>query len=168
MKPLSAPWPLRSPAPKLSSFPENPHVRPPSYSLLGVMIGIRLLYRLVQELKPVLTPAFPTSEKGPSGKPTTGSANIYLDDRSIDEVMSTPSLDDAPVIPAEEDEGTALDIPALPDTIRQSRNCTLCLEERTNSCVTECGHLFCWNCIVGWGREKASFTFIGAQARAIG
>ncbi|CAA7260009.1 unnamed protein product [Cyclocybe aegerita] len=30
----------------LSSVPEDPHTRPPSYSLLGIMIAVRLLHRL--------------------------------------------------------------------------------------------------------------------------
>lgn len=36
--------------------------------------------------------------------------------------------------------------------------CTLCMEKREpekgTSAVTECGHVFCWDCIVGWAREK--------------
>lgn len=93
--------------------------------------------------------------------------NAFLDDRPISQVMKAVNLDDAPVIPAEEDVGTVLDVAAIPDDLRQSRNCTLCLEERTDSCVTECGHLFCWNCIVGWGREKVRteyFRYHGSLA----
>lgn len=36
--------------------------------------------------------------------------------------------------------------------------CTLCMDRRTpeagNSAVTECGHVFCWDCITGWMKEK--------------
>lgn len=36
--------------------------------------------------------------------------------------------------------------------------CTLCMDRRTpetgNSAVTECGHVFCWDCITGWANEK--------------
>lgn len=36
--------------------------------------------------------------------------------------------------------------------------CTLCMEQREpqrgTSAVTECGHVFCWDCIYGWTREK--------------
>jgi peroxin-10 len=57
-------------------------------------------------------------------------------------------------IPAEEDEHTILHVPSLSPDERAARRCTLCLEERTSSCATECGHLFCWSCVMGWGREK--------------
>ncbi|KAG2023186.1 hypothetical protein CC2G_000869 [Coprinopsis cinerea AmutBmut pab1-1] len=132
----------------LSSLPENPHTRPPSYSLLGVMIGARLLYRLVQALQPVTPEAKPTKATGGAASDT------FLDDRSIETVIRMQNVEDQPLIDAEDDEGTVLDIAAIPSQTRQSRSCTLCLEERTNSSLTECGHLFCWNCIVGWGREK--------------
>ncbi|WFD43332.1 peroxisome biogenesis factor 10 [Malassezia psittaci] len=36
--------------------------------------------------------------------------------------------------------------------------CTLCMDRRTpeagNSAVTECGHVFCWDCITNWVKEK--------------
>ncbi|KAF2099012.1 hypothetical protein NA57DRAFT_39411 [Rhizodiscina lignyota] len=37
---------------------------------------------------------------------------------------------------------------------RQARKCTLCLEELKDPSVTTCGHVFCWNCIGDWVREK--------------
>ena len=119
------------------------------------MIGLRLLYRLVEALRPP-----------PDSKPkdVAGGSESFLDDRSIESIIQTQNLDELPLRDAEDDEGTALDVAAIPPEGRQSRNCTLCLEERTDSCVTECGHLFCWNCIVGWGREKVS---VGSTGRLI-
>uniref|UniRef100_U5EZB7 RING-type E3 ubiquitin transferase n=1 Tax=Corethrella appendiculata TaxID=1370023 RepID=U5EZB7_9DIPT len=35
-----------------------------------------------------------------------------------------------------------------------SRTCTLCMEPLTDITVTECGHLFCWFCILNWLDEK--------------
>jgi peroxin-10 len=32
--------------------------------------------------------------------------------------------------------------------------CALCLAGRSKPTVTECGHLYCWNCICSWCTEK--------------
>ena len=40
----------------------------------------------------------------------------------------------------------------MPST--QQRKCTLCLEPMRDPSVTNCGHVFCWECIVDWCREK--------------
>ncbi|KAH8905385.1 hypothetical protein BR93DRAFT_915512 [Coniochaeta sp. PMI_546] len=37
---------------------------------------------------------------------------------------------------------------------RQQRNCTLCLEGLKDPAATQCGHVFCWQCIGDWVREK--------------
>jgi peroxin-10 len=135
----------------MSSIPENPHARPPSYSLLGILIAIRLLHRLVTFLRSRSQAA---SEKF-SGKRSLDSTNeMFVDDRPISTLLGV-SASESDVKPAEEDENTILDITSIPPRQRAGRTCTLCLEERTDSCATECGHLFCWGCIVGWGREKA-------------
>lgn len=36
----------------------------------------------------------------------------------------------------------------------QNRKCTLCLEGLKDPSVTSCGHVFCWECIGDWVREK--------------
>jgi peroxin-10 len=82
------------------------------------------------------------------------SRETFLDDRLISSFLGPENPEGQPAKPAEEDERTMLDVTSIPDAFRAARNCTLCLEERTDSCSTECGHLFCWSCIVGWGREK--------------
>ncbi len=139
---------------QLSSIPENPHVRPPSYSLLGVLLGIRLLHRLVPYIQSRREEASSPSDmqRRLSDQQGVGS-ELFIDGEAVSDLLD---LDPAtePTRSAEEDERTILDVAVIPDAVRAGRNCTLCLEERTDSCSTECGHLFCWNCIVGWGREK--------------
>lgn len=136
---------------QISSFREDPHTRPPSYSLLGILIGVRLLYRLKQNLPSLASPRVANVNVE-----TQENQDIFLDENRISSFLTREHPESEPARPAEEDERTALDIAAIPSELRASRNCTLCLEERTDSCVTECGHLFCWSCIVGWGREKVS------------
>ncbi|KAH8120471.1 hypothetical protein DFH11DRAFT_1560201, partial [Phellopilus nigrolimitatus] len=143
----------------VSSIPDNPNSRPPSYSLLGILIGIRLLYRLVSAVRSLRQTsekeAVQNSLKGNQAAQDDSSSETTIDGVPIMEVMAR--LPDESSVPAtaEEDEYTALDFAKISAEVRARRNCTLCLEERTSSCATECGHLFCWSCIIGWGREKA-------------
>ncbi|PPQ67404.1 hypothetical protein CVT25_005983 [Psilocybe cyanescens] len=138
---------------QISSIPEDPHTRPPSYSLLGIMIVIRLLHRVVRFYQTSKSANISLVGQGSRNTSQFTARDLYIDDRPVSSLLDrNPECE--VVKPAEEDERTALNITAIPEVLRLSRNCTLCLEERTESCATECGHMFCWNCIVGWGREK--------------
>ncbi|KAI0757374.1 Pex12 amino terminal region-domain-containing protein [Daedaleopsis nitida] len=135
----------------ISAIPENPNVRPPSYAILGVLLAVRLLHRAIGYLRSRSS----MDSRDAKGKRTTDDEHdIFIDDRRVSALLETAN-EDAPPLPAEEDERTILDVSKIALEIRAGRNCTLCLEERTASCATDCGHLFCWDCIVGWGREKA-------------
>ncbi|KAI0374552.1 hypothetical protein BV20DRAFT_987937 [Pilatotrama ljubarskyi] len=134
----------------ISAIPENPNARPPSYALLGILLGVRLVHRALSYLR---ARSAQSDTKGQ--RIMDGEDDIFIDDRRVSSMLEAVNREDAPPVPVEEDEGTVLDVSKIPAELRAGRNCTLCLEERTESCATDCGHLFCWNCIVGWGREKA-------------
>jgi len=140
-----------------SPLPEDPHTRPPSYSLLGILLAIRLLHRLrtfIQRIFQNTTSTLPSSTS--KGKqPINDAHETFIDDRPVSSFLGPVDPEGEPAKAAEEDERTILDVASIPNVSRSGRNCTLCLDERTDSCATECGHLFCWSCIVGWGREKA-------------
>jgi len=137
---------------QLSTIPEDPYARPPSYSLLGILLGIRLCHRLLKFIRTATQD--PESALSKGKHPVNDTRETFIDDRPVSSLLGPADSEGEPARPAEEDERTMLDIASIPQSARAGRNCTLCLEERTDSCVTECGHLFCWSCIVGWGREK--------------
>ena len=133
---------------QISATPHDPNTRPPSYSLLGVLLVIRLLHRFITFLRPSREPISKAKQ------PVDDKEEVYIDDRAVSIMIARTDSDDIPQVTAEEDERTILDFSQIESAARGARNCTLCLEERTASTSTECGHLFCWDCIVGWGREK--------------
>ncbi|KAF8480856.1 Pex12 amino terminal region-domain-containing protein [Russula ochroleuca] len=139
--------------PHISATPIDPNTRPPSYSLLGILILVRIGYRLLNYFRARSPPPALSivDEKSPSAD---NSDEAQLDGRPVSTLLNyDPEAD----LASSDEKGdlTILDLETVPGSVRASRTCTLCLEERTATCVTECGHLFDWNCIYSWGREKA-------------
>ncbi len=68
--------------------------------------------------------------------------------------LSTPSLNlSSPSNPYHYNLISPATMSWIPDA--QQRKCTLCLEPFKDPSVTTCGHVFCWECVQDWVREKA-------------
>lgn len=124
------------------------------------MLAIRLGHRLVVSMRSFLSIDTYTSVTQVGKQPLHHSPEEpTIDSRTISSILAMGCRDESETIPADDDGYTVLDISALPAGDRAARRCTLCLEERTSTCATECGHLFCWSCIFGWGREKVLASY---------
>lgn len=133
---------------QVTTTPPNPNLVPPSYSLLGFLISIRLAYELTKFISLSASSLFKTVSLTPLSEEEQRS-DLLLDQRNISSLLKPVD-----VFKPEDNENTILEVSQLSEEERSSRRCALCLEGRTSSCATECGHLFCWSCISSWGQEK--------------
>ncbi|KAJ1310281.1 hypothetical protein OPQ81_007021 [Rhizoctonia solani] len=152
----------------ISTTLPDPNTRPPSYSFLGILMCIRLVHRLYTLLDKQLKSLEPPPPTQPTNALTLSDSqplllprdtdiqqHQYIDSRPVTEILQKHVEDSETPPDPETDEFTSLHIAAINPGLRAGRRCALCLEERTATTSTECGHLFCWSCIVGWGEEKA-------------
>ena len=126
-----------------------PNEERPGYELLGLLLFLQIATQSYLSLTSPQVDADPTSalvddvlrptetekdEKSPSPSPES-SANKYASD-----ALQTQVLDLA-------DDGV---LPYIPSG---SRRCPLCLDPMKDPTAAECGHLFCWTCILRWTGE---------------
>ncbi|MBW0544532.1 hypothetical protein O181_084247 [Austropuccinia psidii MF-1] len=148
----------------------NGRVVPPSYEILGLLMSIQLIMKLVDQWKTFQSrreqlrlASEPVSDSKQKQKEKRIVKHIpTVDGRLIDEVIQEPESDDETGTDehsqseeiAEEDCPEGVTTEGVSD-LMASRRCTLCLGPKKNQSSLECGHVFCWKCVVSWVKEKS-------------
>ncbi|KAJ9216475.1 hypothetical protein DTO166G4_2063 [Paecilomyces variotii] len=119
------------------------------YEVLGVLLVLQMTVQGVIHIRQTLASVQEGKDDvvSESRTPTRKDESVP---RSIQNPPSTPLLPaSVPRYDLSEDPTAVSWIPA-----GQQRKCTLCIDEFKDPSVTTCGHVFCWNCIRDWVREK--------------
>lgn len=139
------------------------------YEVLGVLLVVQLAVQAYLHLRSTLLD--PPSSSAPRQHAPLPSAAV---DVSLDHANSYAANNDLLLGSSRGLQGNRIDLAAATHTPvaagplfdladkkvmpyitgAQQRKCTLCLEELKDPAATQCGHVFCWECIGDWVREK--------------
>lgn len=137
------------------------------YELLGVLLVVQLAVQGYLHIQSTLTPSPETLRERAAFE--SGTVNV-----SLDHDNSYSTNNDLLLSAGQGPQTTRVDIAATTHTpvakipryeltddkvmayikTKEQRKCTLCLEELKDPAATQCGHVFCWECIGDWVREK--------------
>lgn len=124
----------------------------PGYELLGILL---LLQIATQSYLSLSTPTTPSTDSTTALLSRILTPNVSKGDT---QPRRNPSGDGPAPSPAMQSDSTPhvidlADPAALPYIFSGSRRCPLCLDPMKDPTAAECGHLFCWTCILRWTGE---------------
>lgn len=121
-----------------------------NYSVLGGIILIQFAVKMLIKIKQYSENRSLPQEATDSGPRQKG----YIDDiASLQQLLEAQELIKRNDVIAQNVTIDLSDDTLLPYIPSSSRSCMLCLSLMVNPAAANCGHMFCWECIVGWVRE---------------
>ncbi|KAK6456623.1 Pex12 amino terminal region-domain-containing protein [Scheffersomyces xylosifermentans] len=115
-----------------------------NYSLLGIIILLQFAVKGLMKLKTY------NDELATASARKEGEVESPQDPQQISEIDTLREVNKDYGNKIVVDLSDPQQLPYLPEN---SRSCMLCLSPMTNPSAANCGHLFCWDCIVDWVRE---------------
>ncbi|KAI5959387.1 PEX10 [Candida pseudojiufengensis] len=121
-----------------------------NYSLLGGLIIIQFLVEMLLKVKEYNDDLI-NNEKSPKEKTINENTLDQNTELRIDNIKQLNELSENFDSKILIDLNDSKQLPYLEDN---SRNCMLCLSPMITPSAANCGHLYCWDCIVDWIREN--------------
>lgn len=112
-----------------------------NYSFLGVIMLLQFAVKLALKM---------CNRAGPEDSGEESSHSVFSSVKLLENVQAY--IDSNPKL-GERVNVELLDPSQLPYIPEVSRSCMLCLSPMTNPAAANCGHIFCWTCIVDWIRD---------------
>lgn len=119
-------------------------LRTGNYSLLG---GIMLLQFAVKLLLKIQNA---TSQDDLQERDVATPLGVFTEVKQLESVQTSIDSDQKLALRLNIDLLDPKQLPYLPES---SRSCMLCLSPMVNPAAANCGHIFCWSCIVDWIRD---------------
>lgn len=123
-----------------------------NYSLLGGLIIIQFAVKLLMNLKEFNEEYVKKhSKRKEEDEKSSQQTNSIEDEAKVHSITELSTLSDNFDTTLLIDLADEKQLPYLQDT---ARNCMLCLSPMVSPSAANCGHLYCWDCIVDWIREN--------------
>lgn len=145
---------------QITGSPAITQKAPSSYEPIGFLLLLPIINRLLADWQARRASETETTISEAQAVPPTSRA-YKIDGQAITD-PDPPSEAALPLMDPSKPSYTPYSILPTSALANPDRQCPLCLSpagvapESEGTCVTECGHVFCWGCIQGWSVEKVS------------
>lgn len=121
-----------------------------NYTLLGSVMLLQFFVKFLLWVKSETDERSKTPEEKQNLQKQAESNETFYKLEQLEKLHEQLEADETLNQRVQIDLSDASQLPYLPET---SRSCMLCLSPMVDPSAANCGHMFCWECIVDWVRE---------------